>query len=381
MTSRISGFYRLSVQERRDLLGLNMGQDLTVEAADQMIENTIGVMGLPLGVALNFIVDGEPVIVPMATEEPSIIAASSYIAKLVMASGGFHTHVDEPIMMGQIQLLDVNDLDRAQFEIQANENQLVEYANQFCVAMKERGGGCVGVNSRILPGPGPMLVIDVLINCCDAMGANIVNTVVEGLGPEVARLTGGRLGFQILSNLSDRRLAKACCEVPYRALAMDLAKDNGREIAVRMVDGYRFACCDIYRACTHNKGIMNGIDALVIATGNDWRAVEAGAHAYASRNGRYTSLSHYELDDEHTTLKCSLELPMAIGVVGGSTRHHPTVVASLNLLGAFGKSAQKLAGLMAAVGLAQNMGALKALASEGIQRGHMALHSRKANVP
>ncbi|NBV76379.1 MAG: hypothetical protein EBR59_10615 [Methylococcaceae bacterium] len=218
-------------------------------------------------------------------------------------------------------------------------------------------------------------------NCCDAMGANMINTVVEGMSSTVAELVGGRVGFQILSNLADRRLARAWCEVPYHALANDAAKDNGREIASRMVDGYRFACLDIYRASTHNKGIMNGIDAVAIATGNDWRAIEAGAHAYAARDGHYTSLSKFELDDERSILKCELELPMAVGVVGGSTGHHPAVRMSLDLLGSFSTSAQKLARLMAAVGLAQNMGALKALASEGIQRGHMALHYRKSVTP
>jgi hydroxymethylglutaryl-CoA reductase len=396
-SSRIPGLYRLSIKARREVLQNQLGlgptdleafcpeKGLSLETADVMVENAIGVLALPIGVAANFVVDGEPVLVPMATEEPSVIAACSHIAKLASLAGGFVTEVDEPIMIGQIQVLALRDIDKALEQIAQSHDMLVRLGNSFCPSLVARGGGCLNLEPRLLPrvsgddlNIGPMLVVHVHIDCRDAMGANIVNTVVEGLAPHIAALTGGQIGFKILSNLADRRLARARCDLPYRALASEPGVDNGAQIARRIVEGYDLARRDPYRACTHNKGIMNGIDALAIATGNDWRAIEAGAHAYACKSGRYSSLSHYALDDEVGRLRCSIELPMSVGVVGGSTRMHPSVAASLKILGPFAKSAQKLAGLMAAVGLAQNLGALRALANEGIQQGHMTLHHKKS---
>ena len=384
--SRIPEFYRLSLEERRQEIAKRLQIEkeafhafsphlgLSLEVADAMVENAIGVLGLPIGVAANFMIDGEAVLVPMAIEEPSIIAAASHMAKIVALSGGFQTKVDESIMIGQIQIMDVLDMDAACYLIKHHREDLLKTANGFCEGMKKRGGGCVDVVPRVFPG---MLVVHVHVDCCDAMGANIVNTIVEGLAPTLASLVQGRIGFCILSNLTDKRLSRAYCSIPYRLLAMDKNGDDGREVAMRIVEGYRFACLDPYRAATHNKGIMNGVDAVAIATGNDWRALEAGAHAYACRTGKYTSLTTYQLNDDLGVLDCAIELPMAVGVMGGSTQLHQTIKTSLKILGAFGKTAKKLSSLMASVGLAQNLGALRALACEGIQQGHMALHNRK----
>ncbi|MDA0712695.1 MAG: hydroxymethylglutaryl-CoA reductase, degradative [bacterium] len=394
--SRIPNFYRLSLNERRqellkrskltseELENFSAEKSLSLEAADSMIENAVGVFSLPLGVAANFIVDDEPVLVPMVIEEPSIIAASSNTAKIIALSGGFKTVVTESIMIGQIQLLDVLDVDGACDYIKTNNVELLAEANKYCVGICSRGGGCLEIYSRILlpstmeaSNARPMLIIHVNIDCLDAMGANIVNTVMEGLGSFLMSKIAARLGFRILSNLADRRLAVSSCLIPYQLLATDSARDNGYDIAANIVDGYIFACRDPYRAATHNKGIMNGIDAVAIATGNDWRAIEAGAHAYACRDGQYSSLTSYELCDISKSLFCKIELPLAVGVVGANSQTHPGVQSALKLLGSFGQTAKKLAGLMASVGLAQNLGALRALACDGIQRGHMMLHHRK----
>jgi hydroxymethylglutaryl-CoA reductase len=398
--SRIPGFYRLSLESRRQTLQKQLGllpetlsaflpeEGLDLSHADRMVENALGVFGLPLGVAVNFLVDDIPVVVPMAVEEPSIIAACSNVARLVGLSGGFRTEVDPPHMIGQLQLVRVLDTDRALHAIETHREEIIAEVNRFCPNMIARGGGCLDVKARVLPpikdgyhgsldNDEVMIAIDVILHCGDAMGANIVNTALEGVAPKIEELTGARVSLRILSNLADRRLARAFCEVPYRYLATDASKDSGRDIALAVVGAYRFAARDVYRACTHNKGILNGIDALAIATGNDWRAIEAGAHAYAAREGRYTSLTRYSLDDAKQVLCASIELPIAAGVVGGSTRAHPSVKAALALIGPFGESARSLARLMASVGLAQNMSALWALVSEGIQRGHLELHRRK----
>ncbi len=393
--SRLPGFYRRSVDERRRLLGLSPADSapfdvdggLQVPVADQMIENVVGVLGLPLGVALNFIVDGEAVIVPMAVEEPSIVAACSHIARLAAAGGGFTTSADPPITVGQVQLLQVADLSRAQAAIDDARDELIASGNRLCPGLKERGGGVVDVRCRVLPrlpsddlhgdldDGGPMLVVHVVLECGDAMGANAVNSVVEGLSDRLAELARGVACLRILTNLADERCARASMRIPFAQLGGD--DDDGAAVARGIVDAYRFAARDPWRACTHNKGIMNGVDALAIATGNDWRALEAGAHAYAARSGRYTSLTRFFVDEEQACLVGSITLPMAVGTVGGATRVHPTVQGARKLLGSFALSTTKLAGLMAAVGLAQNTGALKAMVSEGIQRGHMALHARQ----
>jgi hydroxymethylglutaryl-CoA reductase len=412
-SSRVPGFYKLSVDERRrliaarglgaeDLRAFDVDGGLQLPTADRMIENVIGVMGLPLGLALNFVVDGEPVLVPMAVEEPSIVAACSHVARLaaLAATGpdaglGFVTGADPPITVGQVQLLDVPDLDRATAVLAQDRAALIAAADALCPGLVERGGGCVDVRARVLPrlpaddihgdldahafDSGPMLVVHVALNTCEAMGANAVNTVVEGLSARLEALTGGRACLRILTNLADERRARARMRIPFRALGSADApnEDDGARVARAIVEAWRFAARDPWRACTHNKGIMNGIDAVAVATGNDWRAIEAGAHAYAARAGRYTSLTRFFVDDEHRQLVGTIELPLAVGVVGGATRVHPTIQAARKLLGPFATSAQKLAGLMAAVGLAQNTGALKAMVTEGIQRGHMSLHARQ----
>ncbi|MEI6805069.1 MAG: hydroxymethylglutaryl-CoA reductase, degradative [Myxococcaceae bacterium] len=371
-----SDFYKLSVEQRQQRINVSLSQNLSLETADSMIENLVTTLGLPVGVACHFVIDNQPVWIPMAIEEPSVIAAASHMAKLAALRGGFKTHADLPIMIGQIQLLGSPDWDHVKQVIDAQRSELIKIANTYCKNLVLRGGGCENLRLKNLS-PN-MAVLEVLINCQDAMGANLINTMMEGLAPKIEELTGAKAGFKILSNLCDQRLARARCEIPYAALAMDKTHDQGRAIAQRMVLGYEFACLDPYRGCTHNKGIMNGVDAVVIATGNDWRAVEAGAHAYASqKQGGYGPLTHLELNDEEVCLSASIELPLALGVVGGITQTHPTVKACLELLGDFGKSSRALAGLVASVGLAQNLGAMRALAAEGIQKGHMALHHRK----
>jgi hydroxymethylglutaryl-CoA reductase len=400
-TSRLPGFYKLPLGERRavlrdghglsdaDLFALESAGGLQAAGADQMVENAVGVLGLPLGLALNFVVDDIPVIVPMAVEEPSVVAACSHVARIALDGGGFTTSADPPFLVGQVQLLDVDDADRVLAALRKHQAELIDEANRFCDGLVKRGGGCVDVRARVLPpiadagdphakhdGDKPMVVVHIVLHTCDAMGANAVNTVCEGTAPRIEEITGARARLRILTNLADERKARAQMRLPYASLAEDATQ--GRETAQGIVEAYRFAARDPYRACTHNKGIFNGIDALAIATGNDWRAIEAGGHAYAARHGRYTSLTTFWTDDAAQVLHGSIELPMAVGVVGGSTRAHPTVSACRKLLGPFADDVQKLAGLLAAVGLAQNTGALKALATEGIQRGHMRLHARKA---
>jgi hydroxymethylglutaryl-CoA reductase len=396
--SRLPGFYRLPLTERRALLVERFGLDeadlaaldaaggLSAPVADHMVENSIGVLGLPLGLGLNFVINGQPRIVPMAVEEPSVVAACSYIARLAAEGGGFEVEADPPRMIGQVQLLDVEDPVAAVAAIEQARAALCTEADGYAPGLKERGGGCVDVEVRRLPpltdGPHKdldddrdMIVVHLILDCRDAMGANAVNSVAEGVAPTLETLTGGRAVLRILSNLSDRRLARARMRIPYDALAC--GGSAGREVAVGIVEAYRLAARDPYRAATHNKGILNGVDAVAVATGNDWRGIEAGAHAYAARSGQYTSLSRFWLDDDGGALGGFLEMPMAVGTVGGSTQVHPTVKACRKLLGDAADSADALAGLMVAVGLAQNTGALRALATEGIQRGHMSLHARQ----
>lgn len=371
-----SEFYTLSIEKRRERLGLSWPDSLDLDIANQMVENLVSTFELPLGVASYFVIDGQPVWIPMAIEEPSVIAAASHMAKLASVRGGFKTQVDEPIMMGHIQLLGSTDWDRVEQVLVSREGELLEWGNLFCSGVKARGGGCLGLRlKRLSPA---MATVEIRFDCRDAMGANLINTTLEGLAPRIEELTGAQAGFKILSNLSDQRLARASCEIPYQLLSRDKTRDFGRAVADRMVLGYQLAQLDPYRACTHNKGVMNGVDAVVIATGNDWRAVEAGAHAYASLNpGGYGPLTDFELDDASGCLKARIELPLALGVVGGVTQVHPTVKTCLELLGVFGKSSRLLSGLIACVGLAQNIAAMRALAAEGIQKGHMVLHSRK----
>ena len=384
-TSRLPGLHRLSPAERLTLVarfaGLTQAEqdslaagNLGIEQAGQMIENAISVFGLPLGVAPNFLINGRETLVPLAIEEPSVLAALGNAARIFRAGGGFCAESDEPLMIGQIQLLEISDSDAAQTAILGAKEELLAYANESAGSIVERGGGARDMELRHFPQTtaGPMLVVHLLIDCRDAMGANLVNSMCERLAPRLAALGGGRANLRILSNLADRRLARARCQLPARALAQD--PQTGLEMARDIVAATALAEVDPHRAATHNKGIMNGIDAVALATGNDWRALEAGAHAWAARSGSYRSLSRWRLDEDEV-LHGALELPLAVGIVGGATRSHPLAAIALKIIGV--ASARELAEVMAAVGLAQNFAALRALATEGIQRGHMRLHARQ----
>jgi hydroxymethylglutaryl-CoA reductase len=386
VSSRLSGFYNRPVEERLALLGEQVGLDaeevailgeagLGLDRANQMIENVVGVHALPLGIATNFLINGRDVLVPMAIEEPSVVAGASLAAKLARAGGGFRAHASEPVMIGQMQVLDLADAWSARFELLSQKPRLLEAADKVDPVIVGLGGGARDVKVRVFEDSpvGPMLVVHLLYDCRDAMGANAINTAAERLAPLVEEITGGRVVLRILSNLADRRLARTRCTIPLEALAF--GDFDGLHVARGIVEAWAFAAVDPYRATTHNKGIMNGIDAVLIATGNDWRAVEAGAHAYAARSGHYTSLSTWNLDEGAGGLVGTLELPLVVGTVGGATRVHPTARVALKILGV--KSARELAAIIAAVGLAQNLAALRALATEGIQRGHMGLHARQ----
>jgi hydroxymethylglutaryl-CoA reductase len=339
-----------------------------------MIENVIGTYSLPLGLAVNFQVNGRDVLVPMAIEEPSVVAGASFMAKLAREGGGFRAETTPPEMIAQIQILDVADLEAARRAVEAERESILAEADAVDPIIRKLGGGARDVQVRLLPETpaGPMLVIHLVYDTRDAMGANAANTAAERLAPRLERLTGGRVHLRILTNLADRRLARAHCRIPVAALAF--GEFSGERVRDGIIEAWAFAAADPYRAATHNKGIMNGVDAVVIATGNDWRAVEAGAHAYAARSGRYTSLSRWSRGEEGS-LEGLLEMPMAVGIVGGATRVHPGARAALQLMGV--KTARELAEVIVSVGLAQNLAALRALATEGIQRGHMGLHARQ----
>ena len=386
-TSRLPGFYGLSVPQRAAQVAEWAGLDdadrealagsLAQERADKMIENVVGLHVLPLAVAPNFLVNRRDYLVPMAIEEPSVVAAASYMARIVRDVGGFQASSTEPVMIGQIQVLDLADLPAAESALLDEKARLLELATRTDPVVASLGGGARDIEVRLFPESpaGPMLVLHLLYDVRDIMGANTVNTAVEALAPVVEAITGGRAHLRILSNLADRRLARASCTIPADLLAFDTF--SGDQVAQGIVEAYALAAVDPYRAATHNKGIMNGIDAVALACGQDWRAIEAGAHAYAARSGRYTSLSTWTRG-AGGELVGTLELPMAVGIVGGATRVHPGARAALKILGA--QTAQELAQVLAAVGLAQNMGALRALATEGIQRGHMALHARQVAI-
>jgi len=347
---------------------------LSADAADHMIENAVGVFGLPLGIATNFLVNGRDVLVPMAIEEPSVVAGASFAARLIREGGGFTATSDEPVMIAQVQVLDLVNPHSARLALLANKQRLLDFANTTDPVMIGLGGGARDVDARVVEQSpvGPMLVMHLLYDCRDAMGANTVNTAAEALRPMIEDITGGRVGLRILSNLADRRLARAMAKIPPGALAFEAY--DGEIARDRIVEAWAFAAADPYRAATHNKGIMNGVDAVVIATGNDWRAIEAGAHAYAARSGRYTSLTHWGRDAEGN-LVGTLEMPMAVGIVGGATKVHPAARLALRIMGI--RTARELAEVVVSVGLAQNLAALRALATEGIQRGHMTLHARQ----
>ena len=354
---------------------------LSLDQADKMVENVVGAYALPLGIATNFVINGREVLVPMVIEEPSVVAGASFAARLARAGGGFHVEATEPLMIGQMQVLDVTHLAQAASNVAAGTKRLLDLANSTDPVIVSLHGGARDIEVRtVADSPvGPMLVVHLIYDCRDAMGANMVNTACEALAPLVEEMTGGRVNLRILSNLADKRLARARCVVPASELA--IGDMDGELVARRIVEAYALAAVDPYRAATHNKGIMNGADAVVMATGNDWRAIEAGAHAYAARGGSYTSLSTWSYSEGDPAagagpaLVGSLELPVAVGIVGGATRVHPLAQFSLRLMGV--ASAADLAGIIAAVGLAQNLAAIRALATEGIQKGHMALHARQ----
>jgi hydroxymethylglutaryl-CoA reductase len=352
-------------------------ESLALSQADKMIENVVGLYALPLGIAVNFLINGRDHLIPMVIEEPSVVAGASYAARLVREGGGFQAESDEPLMIGQMQVLELPDLEAARAAVLAHKQCLLDLANQTDPVVVSLHGGARDLEVRIVPESpaGPMLVVHLLYDCRDAMGANMVNTACEALAPLVEEITGGRVNLRILSNLADRRLARARCVVPAQALKTD--EFLGPAVVDRIVEAYALAATDPYRAATHNKGIMNGVDAVALATGNDWRAIEAGAHAYAARDGRYRSLSVWEKDADGN-LVGRLEMPMALGTVGGATRAHPGARLALRILGV--KSARELAEVAVAVGLAQNLAAIRALATEGIQRGHMALHARQVAI-
>jgi hydroxymethylglutaryl-CoA reductase len=382
-------FYELTPTERLERLAQQTGLPpvelaalsgevgLSSEQADHMVENAVGVFALPLGVAQNFVINGREVPVPMAVEEPSVIAGASFMAKLARAGGGFTAHTTAPEMIGQMQVLDLDDLPAARLRLLEQKQRLLDEAAAIDPVLQRLGGGPRDLEVRIIDDSpiGGFLVLHLIYDVRDAMGANAVNTAVERLAPLVQEISGGRVLLRILTNLADRRLARARCVIPLDELAFD--RFTPEEVRDNILAAWAFAAADPYRAATHNKGIMNGIDAVVIATGNDWRAVEAGAHAYAARSGRYTSLSTWGRDADGN-LTGTLELPLAVGTVGGATRSNPAVQAALKLMGV--KTAAELAEIIVSVGLAQNLAALRALATEGIQRGHMSLHARQVAI-
>ena len=387
--SRIPGFYNFDLEERlveiarrgdlsaSDISILKGDTSLTLEQADHMIENVVGLFSLPLGIALNFVVNDREVLVPMAVEEPSVVAGASFMAKLVRTGGGFHADSTAPEMIAQIQVLDVPDLDSARKKVLEGKDRLLSEAAQVDPLLIKLGGGPRDLEVRIIQDSpiGPFLVLHLIYDVRDAMGANAVNTAAERIAPTIEELTGGRTLLRILSNLADRRLARASCTIPLSKLAF--GDYSGADVRDGIIAAWAFADSDPYRAATHNKGIMNGVDAVVIATGNDWRAIEAGAHAFAARNGTYTSLSSWGCD-EGGNLIGSLEMPMAVGIVGGATKVHPTAGVALKLMGV--ETASQLGEIIVSVGLAQNLAALRALATEGIQRGHMNLHARQVAI-
>jgi hydroxymethylglutaryl-CoA reductase len=387
VTSRLAGFHKLPMEERLARIGqmfrlseaeleqLRGEGTLDPALANQMIENAVGTFSLPLGLGLNLNVNGRDYLVPMAVEEPSVVAAVSFASKIVREAGGFVAEADESMMIGQVQVSNYGDPGRASEKILDAKEQILALANSFHPAMVARGGGARDVEVRLLPAPEgprgePLLIVHILIDTQEAMGANLINTVAEGVAPLIEQITGGRVYLRILSNLADKRLSRATCRIPLPLLAdFDLP---GEVIAEGIAQASRFAEADPYRAATHNKGVMNGIDAVAIATGQDWRSIEAGAHAFACRGGQYRPLSTWYLEEGH--LVGRIELPLALGTVGGPIKVHPGVQMALKLMRVSG--VRELSMVFAAVGLAQNFAALRALGSVGIQKGHMAMHAR-----
>lgn len=383
VNSRLPGFYKLSPAERfrtiveasglaeSELASLASSSESMLAIADRMIENVVGTLAVPVGIAANFTINGRDYLIPMATEEPSVVAAASNMASVARIHGGFHTSSNQPIMISQIQVVGAKDPHAARLRLYERRQELLDLANEQDPVLVKLGGGARDIEVRIVEAASTTyVVVHLIVDVRDAMGANAVNTMAEALAPLVSEIAGARVRLRILSNKADLRLARVRATYDREAL-------GGADVVDGIIDAYAFAAADPYRAATHNKGIMNGITAAVLATGNDTRAVEAGAHSHAAANGRYTSLSHYEKDGAGN-LVGTMELPMAVGLVGGATKSHPVAQAAVKLLGV--TSAQELAEIIVAVGLAQNTGALRALAAEGIQKGHMSLHARNIAV-
>jgi hydroxymethylglutaryl-CoA reductase len=382
-SSEFSGFYKLPVVERVKLLKefagltedeaalLQKPSALNLDVANRMVENVVGVIPVPLGVAVNFLINGRELVVPMAIEEPSVIAAASNAAKMARKKGGFRATSTDPIMIGQIQVVGVQDAHRARFEILARKQEILKRANDQDPILVSLGGGAEDLEVRIIDtSQGTMVIAELFVDCRDAMGGNAVNTMAEAVAPLIEEISGGRVYLRIISNLAVKRLARAKAIFAKEAL-------GGEEVIDGIIKAYAFAASDPFRCATHNKGIMNGVTAAVLATGNDTRAIEAGAHAYAARSGHYTSLTAWEKTREGD-LVGTLEMPMAVGIVGGATASNPIAKLAVKVLGI--KSAKELAEIIVSVGLAQNLGALRALAAEGIQRGHMSLHARNVAI-
>lgn len=380
MNSEISGFYKLTPGERRSVLKERTGlvdsdlrklEDfgaLSEKSADDMVENVVSNYQLPLGIATNLEVDGKDYLVPMAVEETSVVAACSYAAKLARKNGGVEAETTEPEMVGQIQINGVENFEEFRETIKDKEERLIEEANAADETLVKFGGGAREIQVRDIDKE-KTAVVHLVVDVRDAMGANTVNTMCETIAPTIEKLTGCKTNLRIISNLADRRLARA--EVSFDFETLGKKGMSGKKVAEGIVDAYKFAEADPYRAATHNKGVMNGMDAVCIATGNDFRALEAGVHSYAARGG-YGPVTEWRIEDEK--LKGKIEVPVAVGTVGGITSVHPLVDISLKILDV--DSAQELAGVMAAVGLLQNFAALRALATEGIQKGHMKLHAK-----
>jgi hydroxymethylglutaryl-CoA reductase len=382
-SSLVSGFYKSSLKERlafvqefaglsdEDVALLHETGSLPFDLADRMIENVVGTLPVPLGMGVNFLVNGRDYLIPMAIEEPSVVAAASYAAKMARDGGGFHASSTPPIMIGQIQVVGVKDPYAAKMKLMQLKEELLKKANEQDPVLVSAGGGARDLDAKIIhTTQGPMLIAELLVDCRDAMGANAVNTMAEAVAPIIERVTAGRVYLRIISNLATKRLARAWCTVPKESV-------GGEDVVDGIVNASAFAASDPYRAATHNKGILNGVIAVILATCNDHRAIEAGAHAYAARNGQYTSLSTWE-KDEKGDLTGSIEMPMAVGLIGGAVRTHPVARVAVKILGV--KTANEFGEVLASVGLAQNLGALRALAHEGIQRGHMSLHARNIAV-
>jgi hydroxymethylglutaryl-CoA reductase len=382
-SSRIEGFYKLPVNDRLKKVAefaeltdeekstLVKTGSLPIELADRMIENVIGTFELPIGIATNFLIDGKDYLIPMVIEEPSVVAAASNAARMARFKGGFKTSSTGPVMIGQIQVTGLSNPHAARIEVMSNKDEIIEKANEQDPLLISLGGGCRDIEARVIETiRGEMLIIHLIVDVRDAMGANAVNTMAEAVAPLIERITGGKVYLRILSNLAVYRLARA-----YAVFDKDAI--GGEEVVDGILNAYAFALADPFRCATHNKGIMNGISAVVIATGNDFRAIEAGAHAYAAFRNSYKPLTTYE-KTKNGDLVGTIEVPVAVGTVGGSTSVNPLAKINLKILGV--KTADELSRVIAAVGLAQNFAALRALATEGIQRGHMSLHARNIAI-